>query len=252
MKTNIYVLIDPRNNSIKYLGKTIKSLNKRLSSHMIDNSKSKKSSWIKSLKSQNLKPIIQLVDVVENDWEFWEEYWITNIKMLGIDLLNHTNGGEGMYGYIPTQETREKWSKAFKGRKKSKEWLAKIGLSNSKSIDVYSPTGELKHSFKSIKKASETLNIRSSHISTCCKGKLKSMNNLIFRYSNDPFNKYNTKWDSRTEILQIDKNGIIIKEWPSIIDAAKSFNIKAPNISRCLTGLRKTCKGFQWQYKIKI
>ena len=252
MKTNIYVLLDPRNNNIKYLGKTTKTLEKRLSGHMTDKTINRKSSWIKSLKSQNLKPIIKLIDMVEDDWEFWEEYWISNIKMLGIELLNHTNGGEGMYGYIPTQETREKLSKAFKGRKKSKEWLEKIGISNSKLINVFNLKGELINSFKSITKASKYLNVQKSHISSCCKGKLKSVNNLIFRYNNDSFNKYNIKWNSKTEILQLDKQGILIKEWSSIIEAANSFNIKAPNISRCLRGLRKTCKGFQWQYKIKI
>ena len=252
MKTNIYVLIDPRDNHIKYLGKTIKPLNKRLSSHMIDDSKSKKSSWIKSLKSQNLKPIIQLIDIVEEDWQFWEEYWITNLKMLGIDLLNHTNGGEGMYGYIPTQETREKWSRAFKGRKLSKEWKEKIGKSTSISINVYNLTGELQHQFSSITKASQYLNVEKSHLVECCKGRVKSCDNYIIRYSTDSFNKFDIKWDSKTEILQLDKDGNLIKEWSSIIEAANSFNIKAPNISRCLRGLRKTCKGFQWKYKIKI
>lgn len=252
MKTNIYVLIDPRNNQIKYLGKTIKPLNKRLSSHMSDNSKSKKSSWIKSLKSQNLKPIIKLIDTIEKDWQFWEEYWITNIKMLGIDLLNHTNGGEGMYGYIPTQETREKWSKAFKNRKLSQEWKNKISKSLSIPINVYSLDGKKIYKFDSIIKSAEFLKVNKSHICECCKGKLKSVNNLVFRYQNDSFNKFDINWNSKKEILQIDKKGDIIKEWSSIIEAAKFFNIKAPNISRCLRGIRKTCKGFRWEYKIKI
>jgi hypothetical protein len=252
MKTNIYVLIDPRTNTIKYLGKTIQSLNKRLTCHMADRTKSKKSSWIKSLKIQNLKPVIKLIDVVEENWEFWEEYWITNIKMLGIELLNHTNGGEGMYGYIPTEETRKKWSKAFTGRKLSQEWKNNIGISTSKSIKVYTIEGKIKYFFKSILKASKELKIQKSHISSCCKGKLKTVNNLVFRYSNDSFEKYDIKWNSRVEVLQIDKQGNLVKEWPSVIDAANYFNIKAPNISKCLRGLRKTCKGFQWQYKIKI
>jgi len=252
MKTNIYVLIDPRDNQIKYLGKTIKPINKRLNSHMIDNSKSRKSSWIKSLKSQNLKPIIKLIDIVEDEWQFWEEYWIINLKMLGIDLLNHTNGGEGMYGYIPTQETRDKWSKAFKGRKLSKEWINKIAQSESIPIKVFSLDGNQIYKFDSIKKTSEFLKIAESQISNCCRGKAKSCKDLVFRHLNDSFNKFDIKWNSKNEILQLDKEGNLIKEWSSIIEASKSFNIKAPNISRCLRGLRKTCKGFQWQYKIKI
>lgn len=252
MKTNIYVLVDPRNNNIKYLGKTIKPLNKRLSAHLSDKSKSKKSSWIKSLLSQNLKPIIRLVDSIESDWEFWEEYWITNLKLLGIELLNHTNGGEGMYGYIPSEETRQKWSIAFKGRKLSEEWKNKIGEKTRKKVNCFDKEGILLNSFNSIKQASIYYNIKNSHISSCCRGKVNTANNLIFRYTGDDFDKYDYTWKSKQKILQLDLQGNIIKEWNSIIEASNYFNIKAPNISRCLRGLRKKCKGFQWQYKIKI
>lgn len=252
MKTNIYVLIDPRNNQIKYLGKTNRELKVRFSAHLSDKSNTKKTSWIKSLKSHNLKPIIKLIDVVEDDWAFWEEYWIINLKILGFDLLNHTNGGEGMYGFKMSDETRAKLSKAFKGKRHSEEWKKRIGATNSIPIKVYTLDGIEKYLFDSATQACKELKLNRAHIAECCKGKLRSCGDLVFRYAKDPFDKYDIKWKSKSEILQLDKKGNLIKEWSSIIEAAKSFNIKAPNISRCLRGLRKTCRGFQWKYKIKI
>jgi hypothetical protein len=252
MKTSIYVLIDPIDNKIKYLGKTIQPIMKRYRAHLSDTSISKKSSWIKYLKSQNLKPIIKLIDEVYENWEFWEEYWIINLKILGFELKNLTNGGEGMYGYNITKETREKLSKAFKGRRFSEEWKKRIGEGNSVPIKLFSLNGKLINTFESAVQAARELKIERSHITECCKGKIKSCKEFTFRYFKDSFDKFDIKWNSKTEILQLDKKGNLIKEWSSIIEAANSFNIKAPNISRCLRGLRKTCKGFQWKYKIKI
>ena len=44
-------------------------------------------------------------------------------------------------------------------------------------------------------------------------------------------------------------NGIVIKEYDSIIEASKENNIKHSNISRVLAGRRKTAGGYEWRYK---
>lgn len=51
------------------------------------------------------------------------------IKILrdaGFVLSNRTDGGEGSSGYVPSEITRAKLSKMFKGRKLSDEWCANI------------------------------------------------------------------------------------------------------------------------------
>jgi hypothetical protein len=58
--------------------------------------------------------------------------------------------------------------------------------------------------------------------------------------------KYETK-----PILQIDTNGDIIKEWPGIVICANELKLNISGISKVLTGLSKTTKGFKFKYKNK-
>lgn len=51
------------------------------------------------------------------------------------------------------------------------------------------------------------------------------------------------------EILQYDLNENFIKEWKGIKEAARTLNIKPPNLSATLNGRQKTCGGFIWKYK---
>lgn len=51
-------------------------------------------------------------------------------------------------------------------------------------------------------------------------------------------------------IYQFDKNNIFIKKWSSIIEATKTLNICACNITDCAKGNRKTAGGFIWKYTI--
>jgi group I intron endonuclease len=51
-------------------------------------------------------------------------------------------------------------------------------------------------------------------------------------------------------IIQYDKQGNFIKEFPSAVEAMKITNIKNDNIHQCLKGKSKTAGGFVWKYKI--
>lgn len=50
-------------------------------------------------------------------------------------------------------------------------------------------------------------------------------------------------------IIQYDLNGNFIKEWKGMKEAARTLNIKPPNLSATLNGRQKTCGGFIWKYK---
>ena len=50
-------------------------------------------------------------------------------------------------------------------------------------------------------------------------------------------------------ILQLTTDDVVVKEWASITEAAKSNNLYSQNISAVLHGRQSTCGGFKWQYK---
>lgn len=130
----IYALLDPRDNKIRYIGKTIQVLSTRLSNHISTAKRGKcvdhKINWIRHLVSLDLVPSIILLNTCSGDeWEEYERAWIAIGKTLGWALTNTTAGGGGVREYSPTQETREKISAALKGRTHSpahRERLSKV------------------------------------------------------------------------------------------------------------------------------
>lgn len=115
MKTTfIYALIDPRDNKIKYIGKADNPIN-RLGGHFLEKAKTKKNNWLKSLKKENLKPELFILDEIpKEEWSFWERYYISLYKSWGFELKNGTDGGEGTFN--PSKETRLKMSLAKKDK----------------------------------------------------------------------------------------------------------------------------------------
>ena len=80
MKGKIYILKDPISKEIRYIGLTRVSLEHRLHLHLKENVKglTHKINWIKSLKQQNLKPIIEEIDSSSDLEELCKKeiYWI--------------------------------------------------------------------------------------------------------------------------------------------------------------------------------
>lgn len=49
-------------------------------------------------------------------------------------------------------------------------------------------------------------------------------------------------------IIQISKDGSIIREWKSITEASEALNIPNSNVSRALKNSKYTARGFYWKY----
>lgn len=110
--------------------------------------------------------------------------WHTQDNAFG---YNMTSGGDGTPNYSPSPETRAKLSEArrkenlseetlkrrsaaLKGRKFSDEHKRKIGLGNSKPVQMLDKQGAILRTFGSALEAEETMSINHSHISQCCYG----------------------------------------------------------------------------------
>lgn len=90
MKIQIYSLSCPFTGELRYIGKTKNPLNVRLSAHLsYSGDNIEKHLWIKSLLAKNAKPVISLLELVEEyNWEIREQYWINYYLENGAKLFN--------------------------------------------------------------------------------------------------------------------------------------------------------------------
>jgi group I intron endonuclease len=206
----IYALIDPNTDQIRYVGKTKHCPKKRLQAHLYEKSKTYKCNWIKSLNGKI--PELLILDIVsEDNWIFWEQYWISQCKCWGFQLTNATIGGEGGSGLKYSEERKKQISNSNKGRIVSEETRLKISIGN-------------KGKQKSEK---HCRNLSISH-----KGKAPKTNKRFCR-----------------KIIQLDDNFNFIKEWNSLKEAATFYNVNQSSISHCCAGRKAKIKGFIWKYK---
>jgi len=139
-KIFIYSLSCPFTNEIKYIGKT-NSLKRRLNSHIDyarkkDSKKRPVSDWILTILEKGKKPIINLLEEVDEiNWSEKEQYWIAYFKSKKNPLLNITIGGKGKGSGIKySDELKEIRRKARIGYKTPENTKEKIKKSLSKKV----------------------------------------------------------------------------------------------------------------------
>lgn len=126
----------------------------------------------------------------------------------------------------------------------------RVAISQSKQVYQYDLKGNLIKIWNSIMEIERNLNYNNSNISACCLKKIKTAYNYVWSYKpihNFIAEDYKTKVRGNA-ILQLDKNGNLIKEWSNMYTAGQNgFSI--PHISQCCKGKRKTHKGCIWKLK---
>lgn len=175
----IYTLSDPRYpDNIRYVGQTIKELKHRLSVHLSPTSlisKTHKNNWIKSLLDDNINPVINLIeDVLDNEWNSREIYWIKYYRDQGHNLTNSTDGGEGMLN--PCEETRKKLSIASSGENNPNYGKKRTIEINSKinAVRIMEHTDETKKKIGEISKGRTHTDESKQKISKANLGKIVS------------------------------------------------------------------------------
>lgn len=164
-------------------------------------------------------------------------------------------------GRIRTEQTRKRLSVALKGHKPSKQHLENQSKGRkgkgTKSVDQYDLNGNYITTFSSFVEAGEAMNGSYVSINKCCKGKLHSAFNFLWKYHNDNRNIFDVvkplnNVGNKRNVYQIDKNtNHIINEFSSIKEAAIAMGSLANRsaINRCCLGSKKTAFGFKWKYK---
>lgn len=96
--SKIYVLIDPRDGEIRYVGRTVQSLEQRLLQHIQKSTKKshRRAVWIRDLQANGLVPSIEEVESVSiEDSPEKEKHWTRKLLAEGRQLLNDGIGRGG-------------------------------------------------------------------------------------------------------------------------------------------------------------
>lgn len=235
----IYGLVDPTNNQLRYVGKSVNPKN-RFRKHLQESKKkvTYKDRWVNKLLENNIKPELLIIDVVDiNDWVFWEQHYIEYFKKIGCKLTNATKGGDNppiKTGKKRTKEEIEKIRKSNLGKKRSEETKKKISMSKKgKPIEHLNNGKERSLSHR----INLSLSLRGRESPN--KGKKYS------KEHSEKLSRAHTK--QKKEIIQMNIDGSFIKVWESISEAKKFY--KNNHISECCLGKVKTAAGYKWKYK---
>lgn len=163
-KVLIYTLSNPITNEVRYIGKTIQHyLNSRLSTH-ISRNKNKLNhteAWIKSLLKKNLKPNIEILDIVDvNNWENEEKFYISYFKYLGFNLTNNSEGGD-------KSNLGSHWKLSEEQKKNNKLTLVR----KDKGLALYKANGEFIWDIRNVLDLSQIFNIPYSEVYKAYKNK---------------------------------------------------------------------------------
>ena len=229
--TYIYVLLDPRDNEVRYVGKT-SNPKSRLSSHISEckreTSKHYRARWIRSLLKDNIKPIIKFIKVCPlNDFEKFETEYIKIFK--SDKLTNSDETGQGNTGRI-------------------KEVIDRMSKPKSRIVYQYNLDGNFIKEYRSVREAANYLSLSHSNISRCCNNISKHAGGFIFRYNIVSVDKVENPNAIKKIVIEINDNDEEIGRWESIMDCVRSTGIDNSNISRVCNGIRKSIKKRRFKF----
>lgn len=204
----IYALIDPFSCKVRYIGKTIR-LKERLANQCNEKSNTYRCHWIQSILAKGKKPVQVVLQELNNneDWKSAEQKWISIARKYGWDLVNLTDGGDGVVNL--SGESKERLLKTWKGRKHKPESIEKMKIRSANQIISESHKDKVSEKMK--------------HRDITWKDKLKEANR---------------KFDDNTlQSIQSDlANGM------KVIDAATKYNVHRTTVTKIKAGTYHTFK----------
>lgn len=119
---------------------------------------------------------------------------------------------------------------------------------NNKPVDQYTREGIFIASYDSAKNAAISLGkYYYSPITTCCKGKIKTAFDYVWRYQGESFDKFNSALYNNQKTNQYTLDNIFLKTYSSSVEAIKEMDIKYyGSIHKCCNKKAKTFKGYKW------
>lgn len=127
MTATIYSLNDPRDFSMRYVGMTRTTPQKRLATHLGEPCSEGLKRWFSELETLGLKPIMFILETCPHALSFEREiHYVALWRSRGVNLLNVLRGGNGPSPEDYNADVRAKMSLSHLGKKLSQEHRAKM------------------------------------------------------------------------------------------------------------------------------
>ena len=228
----IYGLVDPRNDKVRYIGKAVNP-KRRLSGHIHESKDlgvtNYRIKWIRKLTSLGLKPkmIILRICSVED----FEKYETEYIKVYtDNNLTNSDENGQG-------------------NKDRKREVLDRQSEKAGRKVYQYDLNGDFIKEYRSVRFAAKELSLNHGNITRCCNGVFKHTGSFIFKYEMSYVNKVKTPNAIKKIVIEIDKDGLEINRWKSLMDCSRSIGIDNGNISRVCNGKIHSIKKRIFRFK---
>lgn len=175
---------------------------------------------------------------------------IVNSASIILKSINDCSLGKKQtaYGYVWRRN-----SDSFDLYKLNKNYNRNKIKNTEREIDVYDINGIFINTYDNIKLAFESLEIynkQTNQALMCCQGKSPIAFDYVWRYHNEPFDKYSCAIiNGNIRINKYTSDGVFIKSYKNYKSAAKSVkttNTKA--ISDCCKNKNHLYRGFLWFY----
>lgn len=117
--TRIYALCEFPSQVPRYVGKTVQPLRLRMAAHQRTSRRAARlpvHRWLAKREREARQVCIRWLETVHQggDWQARERHWIAALRADGADLLNLTEGGEGLPGHRFTPEHKDKIAAAIR------------------------------------------------------------------------------------------------------------------------------------------
>lgn len=180
------------------------------------------------------KPQVDHINAIKSDYRIDNLRWVTpKENSNNPNTLKHCRENT----YIKETSLKANRTKAKKGTKTA-----------PRTVFQYTLKGEFIKSYSSSNEAHRETGVQSSVIRNACNGIAYSAGGYLWAYTNIPPKYSKPRHNSCKKVIKMSPSFEFIKEYESLIDAAKDNNIIASNIPR---SIRRgfLCGGFRWKYK---
>lgn len=275
----IYKITNKINDKV-YIGKTIKTIEKRYSEHLYD-SKNKDTYLHRAMRKHGKENFyIETIEEVSNEeLNDRERYWISFYKSnYSKNGYNCTSGGDGnvqvdiytinkmielwdsglsitdisekiSFKSMTVRFYLEKYCKTFSTEEQKRRGT--IGNSEKHSLKIlqFDLDGNYITSYSSVSEAIKKTGICRERINNCCKNLIPNVDAYQFIFEGDEApGKCMNPIFTQKPVCQKDLSGNIIAMYESASDAGKALKVDSSCIRRCCYKEKKTCKGYTWEF----